>query len=128
MVLDVHQTTEGVHYPVEDREDAQDGPKKVQLEDCRHHRSFWNKLAAKRELKKTTTTRSQDVCNLETAVMRLRTAFGDDLEHKCAHREGGGEAIRGFNAMALALCASSTHQINRQEMTQTKATCAFTCR
>lgn len=97
MVLDVHQTTEGVHYPVEDHEDAQDGSKKVQLEDCWHHHSFWNKPATKKE--KT----SQDVCNLETAAMRLRTAFGDDLEHKCAHKEGRGEAIRGFNSMALAL-------------------------
>lgn len=107
MVLDVHQTTKGVHYTVEDRKDAQDGSKKVQLEDCWHHRSFWNKPPAKRE--KT----SQDVCNLGTAVMRLRTAFGDDLAHKCAHTEGRGEAIRGFNTMSAALL-QQIKSINRK--------------
>lgn len=92
VVLDIHPTTEGVHYPVEDREEAQHSPKKVQLEDCWHHCSFWNKLAAKREKNKSGCLQLGDCSDA------FEDRFWNDLEHKCAHK-----AIRGFNNMALAL-------------------------
>lgn len=50
VVLDVHQTAEGVHYSIEDGEDAQRRSNEIYLKDCCHH-GFCGEgqLAAKEE-------------------------------------------------------------------------------